>query len=260
MKKSGISLITTASIWMFLLVWRLFEFNEFNASNLVDFLPSISLLFSGVLCVNQSQGLSNIVGVLVSISGLIWLCRDIYLLAAYQDWLITPLNIFWTLPPLGMISTGLFMLNRRKHETSANYKTPSVILLVTASVWICLISYQFIDGFINDWIQYMNIDSYFWIFVPICLLLSGIFMLQEITPVKIDLSPSNVNNEPVTVGDWLLTYFLLSLPVVNLIMLLVWAFNQNEKQSKSNWAKAFLIWTLIVTFIYLLILVLFLSK
>ncbi len=64
-------------------------------------------------------------------------------------------------------------------------------------------------------------------------------MLQEISPVKIDLSPSNVNNEPVTVGDWLLTYFLLSLPVVNLIMLFVWAFNQSEKQSKSNWAKAF---------------------
>ncbi len=49
----------------------------------------------------------------------------------------------------------------------------------------------------------------------------------------------------VSVGDWMLTMFLMAIPVVNLILLLVWAFGGGATPSKANWAKAVLLWMVI---------------
>ena len=49
-------------------------------------------------------------------------------------------------------------------------------------------------------------------------------------------------NLPVKTGDWFLTMLITAIPVVGLIMLFVWAFGSNTNISKSNWAKAALIW------------------
>lgn len=51
--------------------------------------------------------------------------------------------------------------------------------------------------------------------------------------------------EPVTVGDWMLTMLLLMIPCVNIIMICVWAFGGGAKKSKSNYFKAVLIWVAI---------------
>ncbi len=50
---------------------------------------------------------------------------------------------------------------------------------------------------------------------------------------------------PVSVGEWVLTMLIMVIPLVNLIMLFVWAFGDGAKPSKANWAKASLIWMLI---------------
>ncbi len=50
---------------------------------------------------------------------------------------------------------------------------------------------------------------------------------------------------PVTFGNWMLTLFLAFIPIVNIIMLLVWAFSSSTPASKSNWAKAMLVWMVI---------------
>ncbi len=50
---------------------------------------------------------------------------------------------------------------------------------------------------------------------------------------------------PVSVGDWVLTIFLTCIPCVGLILLFVWAFGSSAPKSKSNWAKAELIWVAI---------------
>ncbi len=47
---------------------------------------------------------------------------------------------------------------------------------------------------------------------------------------------------PVTVGEWLLTMLLMLIPCVNIVLLLVWAFGDKEKKSKSNYFKARLIY------------------
>jgi len=53
-----------------------------------------------------------------------------------------------------------------------------------------------------------------------------------------------IENEfnPMSVGDWVLVIFLTGLPIIGLILLFVWAFSDNQNQSKSNYAKAMLIW------------------
>lgn len=48
--------------------------------------------------------------------------------------------------------------------------------------------------------------------------------------------------EPVmTLGDWLVTLLILLIPCANIVMLFVWAFGSSTPRTKSNWAKAMLI-------------------
>ena len=44
----------------------------------------------------------------------------------------------------------------------------------------------------------------------------------------------------MTVGEWMLTTFLMMIPCVGLIMMFIWAFGdtKNTKPTKSNYAKA----------------------
>ena len=53
------------------------------------------------------------------------------------------------------------------------------------------------------------------------------------------------NQSVVSIGDWVITIILTAIPFVNIIMLLVWAFGGGTPESKSNWAKASLIFYLI---------------
>ncbi|MAV92673.1 MAG: hypothetical protein CMG01_00680 [Candidatus Marinimicrobia bacterium] len=73
---------------------------------------------------------------------------------------------------------------------------------------------------------------------------------------------SNTNKENVPVvstGEWVASKFLLLVPLVNIIFLLVWAFNKSENKNKSNWAKATLIVYVLRVFIYILIILMFFS-
>lgn len=60
------------------------------------------------------------------------------------------------------------------------------------------------------------------------------------------------NQSVVTIGDWIITMILMCIPIVNFIMLLVWAFSRSTPASKVNWAKASLIF-MIIGFVLLLI-------
>lgn len=65
---------------------------------------------------------------------------------------------------------------------------------------------------------------------------------------------SNNFESVVSLRDWMFTLFLISIPVVGFILLLVWAFDQNTKESKRNWAKATLLWGLIILVFYFVVL------
>ena len=53
---------------------------------------------------------------------------------------------------------------------------------------------------------------------------------------------SEENYKPMSVGNWMLTQFIAALPIAGIIMIFIWAFGSGHHPSKSNWAKACLIW------------------
>ncbi|MCD8043258.1 MAG: hypothetical protein LUE98_18615 [Tannerellaceae bacterium] len=63
----------------------------------------------------------------------------------------------------------------------------------------------------------------------------------------------NKNISIVSVSNWILTLLVLFIPIANIIMLFIWAFNSSTPLSKSNFAKA----ALIVWVVLLLVTVLF---
>ena len=50
------------------------------------------------------------------------------------------------------------------------------------------------------------------------------------------------SSEVQSVGQWMLTLFIMFIPIVNIIALLIWAFGSSTPEDKANWAKALLIW------------------
>jgi len=54
----------------------------------------------------------------------------------------------------------------------------------------------------------------------------------------------------MSVGDWILTYLVMCIPLVGQIMLLVWAFSGSTQPSKKTWAQATLIITVVFTLLW----------
>jgi hypothetical protein len=68
---------------------------------------------------------------------------------------------------------------------------------------------------------------------------------------------NNQNQPTVTVGDWVITIFLMAIPIVGLVMLFVWAFGSGTNPNKANFAKAALIWMAIAIVLTILLTVVF---
>ena len=61
------------------------------------------------------------------------------------------------------------------------------------------------------------------------------------------------NQDTLTVGDWMIILLLISIPVINIIMLFVWALSSDTNETKSNFAKAVLMWFVVIIIIWILI-------
>ena len=62
-------------------------------------------------------------------------------------------------------------------------------------------------------------------------------------------------SQPMSISDWLITYLIMIVPIVNIVMLFIWGFGSNTNLSKASWAKASLLWFCIITVIYVLFLI-----
>jgi ABC-type multidrug transport system permease subunit len=69
--------------------------------------------------------------------------------------------------------------------------------------------------------------------------------------------PQTDLEEPVSMGEWLITMLILMIPCVNLVMMFVWAFSSKEKKSKSNYFKASLIFAAVILVLYIIIIAIF---
>jgi hypothetical protein len=52
---------------------------------------------------------------------------------------------------------------------------------------------------------------------------------------------SDSEYKPITIGNWLVTLILLVIPLVNIIMLIVWAASGSTHPSKKTFAQAYLV-------------------
>lgn len=69
-----------------------------------------------------------------------------------------------------------------------------------------------------------------------------------------NMQQQNFNNEPpMTLGNWMITILLTAIPCVGLIMLLVWGFGANATTTKKNYARAMLIYMVIVIVFYVIL-------
>lgn len=66
-----------------------------------------------------------------------------------------------------------------------------------------------------------------------------------------------IDNSVMTIKDWLITMLITAIPLVGIIMLFVWAFSDGTNVNKSNYAKASLIWLVIVAVLSILFVIMF---
>src|SRR4029453_7166843 len=62
----------------------------------------------------------------------------------------------------------------------------------------------------------------------------------------------------ITVKEWMLTTLVMIIPIVNIIMMFVWAFGEGNP-TKKNYFKASLLWAAIILVIYIIIFVIFIA-
>ena len=51
--------------------------------------------------------------------------------------------------------------------------------------------------------------------------------------------------DTISLGEWIVTILLSAIPVVNIVMLIIWAVTDDTHPSKKTWAQAQLIWMVI---------------
>ena len=65
--------------------------------------------------------------------------------------------------------------------------------------------------------------------------------------------------QPMSIGDWIVTFIVTAIPLVGFIMLFVWAFGDGTHPSKKTWAQAYLIMIVIVIVLMIIFFTLFMS-
>ena len=72
-------------------------------------------------------------------------------------------------------------------------------------------------------------------------------------PGQQSFAEPSISAPVMTLGQWFITLLLMIIPIVNIVLLIVWAASKNGNPNRSNWAKA----QLIMVAVYVLIWVLF---
>jgi len=64
----------------------------------------------------------------------------------------------------------------------------------------------------------------------------------------------SIQDKPLTVGDWIITLIILSIPLVGLIFLLYWALSSTSNANRKNFCIAYLVLALIFIAIFVALL------
>ena len=85
-------------------------------------------------------------------------------------------------------------------------------------------------------------------------LCGGLLMATGALSTLSEKSPEIIKDisQPMSVSDWIITYLIMIVPIVNIVMLFIWGFGSNTNLSKASWAKAVLLLFCIIMVIYVL--------
>ena len=61
----------------------------------------------------------------------------------------------------------------------------------------------------------------------------------------------------MSVGQYLISYLILCIPIAGFIMMLMWAFGSNVNINKKNWMRATFIWGIIIAVLYIIFAIVF---
>lgn len=70
-------------------------------------------------------------------------------------------------------------------------------------------------------------------------------MSEEVRVEVKEVNRKEDSSEVVSVGEWLMTSLIMAIPIVNIVMVFVWAFGGGAKKSKANFFKAAIIMMII---------------
>ena len=135
-----------------------------------------------------------------------------------------------------------------------NKKSIGIILLIGSIIWLVSNLFWLIQSFTYPTISriIMNILS---LFPPVALLLFSIYFNQSddvLTQKTKDINSDSSSIKNLTIGEWVLNYLVMSIPLIGFIFLIIWAADKNNVIRK-NWAASMLIWFGVIIFIYLLV-------
>jgi hypothetical protein len=127
----------------------------------------------------------------------------------------------------------------------------SATLLVEVYSKVSLLFGEYGRSYLGDPLNILF--SLVWLFLAVVLLILGITLYKGTGLVAAETSktPEIVTEDmqpAPSVGDWFLTFFIAAIPLVGLIIMLVWAFDESNRV-RCNWARAQLIWSIIVVVI-----------
>jgi phosphatidylserine synthase len=60
----------------------------------------------------------------------------------------------------------------------------------------------------------------------------------------------NENYEPISVSNWLLTFIVTAIPILNIVVILYWSLSKNTHPSKMNYARAMILLFVIGVVLY----------
>lgn len=58
---------------------------------------------------------------------------------------------------------------------------------------------------------------------------------------NVEIQNQGQGYQPMSIGDWIITFIITYIPLIGFIMLFVWAFGDSTHPSKKTWAQASLI-------------------
>jgi len=146
-----------------------------------------------------------------------------------------------------------------RYEQASKIKSGAVMLLIFSILWLVLQVYyisRILQASIDFGFGMYQVYTIVGILSPLALLLFAIAVQKKmgkmIAALPRPASGAQTVANGLTVGDWVLTFLITIIPVAGLVMLIVWAMDDNNP--RRNWARASLIWACVqaalIVFVY----------